>query len=63
MDDKGDEKAAAAWDYITYLVSPESQSQLAVDTGYVPVRADALDIEPALTKYSTIPASASPTTS
>ncbi len=55
VEDKGDEKAAAAWDYITYLVSPESQSQYAVDTGYVPVRSDALEVEPALTKYSTDP--------
>ena len=36
--DKGDEKAAAAWDYITYAVSAEAQSQFAIDTGYVPVR-------------------------
>ena len=55
VQDKGDEKAAAGWDYITYLVSPESQSQFAVDTGYAPVRSDALDIEPVLTKYTTDP--------
>jgi sn-glycerol 3-phosphate transport system substrate-binding protein len=55
VNEKGDEKAAAAWNYITYLVSPESQSQLAVDTGYAPVRADALEIEPALTKYANDP--------
>ncbi len=55
VNEKGDDKAAAAWDYITFLVSPESQSQLAVDTGYAPVRADALEIEPALTKYSSDP--------
>ena len=34
--DKGDEKAAAAWDYITYAVSPEAQSQFVTDTGYAP---------------------------
>jgi sn-glycerol 3-phosphate transport system substrate-binding protein len=55
VQDKGDEKAAAAWDYITHLVSPESQSQYATDTGYVPVRSDALEVEPALTLYATDP--------
>jgi sn-glycerol 3-phosphate transport system substrate-binding protein len=53
--DKGDDKAAAAWDYITYAVSAEAQSQYATDTGYVPVRADALEVEPALTKFTTDP--------
>ena len=53
--DKGDEKAAAAWDYITYAVSPEAQSQYVTDTGYAPVRADALDVEPALSKYANDP--------
>jgi sn-glycerol 3-phosphate transport system substrate-binding protein len=53
--DKGDEKAAAAWDYITYAVSPEAQSQYVTDTGYAPVRADALDVEPALSKYASDP--------
>jgi sn-glycerol 3-phosphate transport system substrate-binding protein len=53
--DKGDDKAAAAWDYITYAVSAEAQSQYVTDTGYVPVRADALDVEPARTKYTEDP--------
>jgi sn-glycerol 3-phosphate transport system substrate-binding protein len=53
--DKGDEKAAAAWDYITYAVSPKAQSQFVNDTGYAPVRADALDVEPALSKYASDP--------
>jgi sn-glycerol 3-phosphate transport system substrate-binding protein len=55
VDGKGDEKTAAAWDYITYLVTAESQSQWASQTGYVPVRSDALDIEPLLTTYSADP--------
>ncbi len=55
VDGKGDEKAAAAWDYITYLVTAESQSQWASQTGYVPIRSDALDIEPLLTTYAEDP--------
>jgi sn-glycerol 3-phosphate transport system substrate-binding protein len=55
VDGKGDEKTAAAWDYIRYLVTAESQSQWASETGYVPVRSDALDIEPLLTTYADDP--------
>lgn len=55
VDGKGDEKAAAAWDYITYLITAEAQSQWASQTGYVPVRSDALDIEPLLTTYAQDP--------
>ncbi len=55
VDGKGDEKAAAAWDYITYLVTAEAQSQWASQTGYVPVRGDALDLEPLLTTYAEDP--------
>jgi sn-glycerol 3-phosphate transport system substrate-binding protein len=55
VDEKGDEKAAAAWDYVQYLVSAQSQSTFAVETGYVPVRADALELDPARTKYATDP--------
>jgi sn-glycerol 3-phosphate transport system substrate-binding protein len=55
VDGKGDEKTAAAWDYISYLVTAEAQSQWASQTGYVPIRADALDIEPLLTTYADDP--------
>ena len=55
VDGKGDEKAAAAWDYITYLITAEAQSQWASQTGYVPVRSDALEIEPLLTTYAEDP--------
>ena len=44
-------KTAAAWDFMRFLVSAETQSQFASDTGYVPVRDDALEIEPALSLY------------
>ncbi len=47
----GDETAAAAWDFIQFLVSPESQSEWAVQTGYVPVRTDALEVEPVASTY------------
>jgi sn-glycerol 3-phosphate transport system substrate-binding protein len=55
VDEKGDEKAAAVWDFVQYLVSAQSQSTFAVDTGYVPVRADALELDPARTEYSSDP--------
>jgi sn-glycerol 3-phosphate transport system substrate-binding protein len=53
--DKTPEETAAAWDYITFLLSPESQSEWASATGYVPVRTDALELEPVKTKYADDP--------
>jgi sn-glycerol 3-phosphate transport system substrate-binding protein len=52
---KDDVEAAAAWDFMQYLVSAETQSLWATLTGYVPVRADALDVEPALSVYADDP--------
>ena len=52
---KSDEKTAAAWDFITYLVNAQSQSQWASQTGYVPVRDDAADLEPLKTTYADDP--------
>jgi sn-glycerol 3-phosphate transport system substrate-binding protein len=49
--DKGDAKAAAAWDFITYLTSAQQQSTWASETGYVPIRQDALDLEPLASTY------------
>ena len=49
--DKGDEQAAAAWDFITYLMTPEVQSEWAAATGYVPVNQGALDVDPIKTTY------------
>lgn len=49
--EKGDAVTAAAWDFVSYLVSPEVQSLWATLTGYVPVRSDALDLEPAASVY------------
>ncbi len=52
---KGDAEAAAAWDFLTYLVQPEVQSEWTVLTGYMPLRDDALDFEPAKTKFEDDP--------
>ncbi len=48
-------RTAAAWDYITYLVSAEQQSEWASATGYVPVRSDAVQVEPYKTTVATDP--------
>ncbi len=53
--DKSDEEIAAAWDYTTYLLSAESQATWAAGTGYVPVRTDALGIEPLASTYADDP--------
>jgi sn-glycerol 3-phosphate transport system substrate-binding protein len=55
VDGKGADKAAAAWDYIQYLLTPQSQSQFASDTGYIPVRESALDLDPLKTVYTNDP--------
>jgi len=49
--DKGDAQAAGTWDYIQFLLSAEAQSRWASATGYVPVREDALELEPVATTY------------
>ncbi|MBA3287553.1 MAG: extracellular solute-binding protein [Acidimicrobiia bacterium] len=49
--DKGDAEAAAAWDYIQFLVGAETQATWAAGTGYVPVRQDALELEPLASTY------------
>jgi sn-glycerol 3-phosphate transport system substrate-binding protein len=48
---RDDVEAAAAWDFVQYLVSAEQQSLFATLTGYVPVRSDALEVEPAASVY------------
>ncbi len=49
--DQGDAEAAASWDYIQHLVTAEAQSFWASKTGYVPVRTDALDLQPLKKTY------------
>lgn len=45
--DTGDDvRTAATWDFITYLVGAQQQSQWAAATGYIPVRTDALELDP-----------------
>lgn len=53
--DKSDEETAAAWDFISFLTSAELQTQWTVDTGYVPVNEDALDLPPLSDTYETDP--------
>ncbi|CAB4363046.1 MAG: extracellular solute-binding protein [Actinobacteria bacterium] len=54
--DSGDDvKTAATWDFIQFLVSAEQQSEWASVTGYIPVRTDALSVDPYKTKLATDP--------
>ena len=54
--DSGDDvRTAAAWDYITYLTAAKQQSEWASATGYVPVRTDALTLDPLKTTLATDP--------
>lgn len=48
-------RAAAAWDFISYLISPQSQSTWAAATGYIPIRSSALDLEPIASTYTNDP--------
>ena len=48
-------QAAAAWDFIQWLVGAEIQSRWAAATGYVPVRSDAVDLDPLATTYTSDP--------
>ncbi|MCU1392513.1 MAG: hypothetical protein JWM34_941, partial [Ilumatobacteraceae bacterium] len=52
---KSPEKVAATWDFITYLDSAATQSEFAAESGYIPVRQDALTLDPIKTKYATDP--------
>jgi len=55
VSDKGDPAAAAAWDFVKYLTSAAIQSRWAAATGYVPIRQDALDMEPLTSTYANDP--------
>ncbi len=52
---RGDERTAAAWDFVAYVVGAEAQSSIAAGTGYVPVRSDALELDPIKTVYAADP--------
>jgi sn-glycerol 3-phosphate transport system substrate-binding protein len=54
--DTGDDvKTAAAWDFVSFVTQAEQQSQWAAATGYVPVRTDALGIDPLKTRLAKDP--------
>ena len=53
--DKGDESAAAAWDFTRFLLDAQSQSTWAAGTGYVPMRTDAVDLDPIASLFDTDP--------
>lgn len=54
-DGRGEAKAAAAWDFTTWLLSAEVQSDVAASSGYVPVNSGALDVEPLKSLYTNDP--------
>jgi len=43
---KSDTEAAAAWDFIQFLTAAQTQSTWAEGTGYIPVRSDAIELDP-----------------
>lgn len=53
--DLGDAEAAASWDFIKFVTSAQAQSTWAHDTGYVPVREDAVELEPLASVYGDDP--------
>jgi sn-glycerol 3-phosphate transport system substrate-binding protein len=54
--DTGDDvRTAASWDFVTYLTAAQQQSEWASVTGYVPVRTDALTLDPLQTTLTTDP--------
>jgi sn-glycerol 3-phosphate transport system substrate-binding protein len=55
VDSGDDAKTAAAWDYITFMTGAQQQSEWSTVTGYVPVRTDALSLDPLKTTLATDP--------
>ena len=55
VDSGNDVRTAAAWDYITFLTAAQQQSEWSSATGYVPVRTDALTLDPLKTTLATDP--------
>jgi sn-glycerol 3-phosphate transport system substrate-binding protein len=53
--DKDPEVTAAVWDYLTYLITPEIQSEWAVRTGYLPLVDAAIEIDPLAATYADDP--------
>ena len=48
-------KQAAAWDYMTFLTSPETQSKWAAATGYIPVRTSATELPEITRRWEEVP--------
>ena len=48
-------KQAAAWDYATFLTSPETQSTWAAATGYIPTRTSATELPEITRRWAEIP--------
>ncbi len=55
VDSGDDARTAAAWDFVTYLTQAQQQSEWSSVTGYVPVRTDALTLDPLKTTLATDP--------
>ena len=54
--DTGDDvRTAASWDYITFLTAAQQQSEWSSATGYLPVRTDAVTLDPLKTTWITDP--------
>ncbi|MFK8026099.1 MAG: extracellular solute-binding protein [Ilumatobacter sp.] len=53
--DKGDAATAAAWDFASFLLEAQTQSTWAAATGYVPVRTDAVELDPIATVFTDDP--------
>jgi len=52
---RGDLETAAAWRYIEFLTSAQSQSTWAAGTGYVPMRSDSVELDPVATLFAEDP--------
>jgi sn-glycerol 3-phosphate transport system substrate-binding protein len=50
-----DAEQAAAWEYMTFLASPESQSAWSAGTGYVPVRRSAIQLPEIQQRWAEVP--------
>jgi sn-glycerol 3-phosphate transport system substrate-binding protein len=48
-------KQAAAWEFITFLMSPESQAVWSAGTGYVPVRQSAVELPEVQQRWGEVP--------
>jgi sn-glycerol 3-phosphate transport system substrate-binding protein len=55
VDSGDDARTAAAWDFISYLTAAQQQSEWSSATGYLPVRTDALTLDPLKTTWATDP--------